>query len=59
VGRETEEPELKDLILRAAPYIAYKSLRNGKNTPARVIAERLCLIAPNDRLWPALLKLLE
>lgn len=51
VGRDSDDPELNDLIVRAAPFVAYKAFRSGKLKTAHVIAERLCRLTPEDRIW--------
>lgn len=59
VGRESDDPAHNDFIVRAAPYVAYKALRNGKLKSAHVIAERLSGLVPDDSLWPAFQRLLD
>jgi len=59
VGRESVDPILNDLIVRAAPFVAYKAFRSGKLRTARVIADRLCRLTPEDRIWQAFKALLD
>lgn len=59
VGRESDDPVLNDIIVRAAPFVAYKAFRAGKIRTARVIAERLCRLTPEDPMWPAFKSVLD
>ena len=59
VGRESDDAELNDLIVRAAPFVGYKAFRSGKLRTARVVAERLCRLTPEDRMWTAFKSVLD